>query len=299
MQYVGWVERSETHRSSAKRWVSLMLNPFYDLLRRRNVGGTMTGYLPGDPRYGLSGEALANYYRTKAAQWAIYCWDKPGMAEAAARLAGGAEELRQEFRRARHRLRAFRVGRRPRHAGHVVLHAARRPRGGGQVRGRRADEQGRRLRARRHPPLVEQLRQARRRLSPARACSSSCAPDPRPARRSSSASTCTRTNPTSRRMAKASSSADRSARPTAPTTSAPRCCSNCPTARRRTRSGTTSRSPGTAGISAMRGSCGGCSGIEAQRDGGTHCSAVDLGDCKKGASRESISRPLLSIKDWR
>ena len=41
-----------------------------------------TGYLPGDPRFGLSGEALANYYRTKAAQWAIYCWDKPGAAEA-------------------------------------------------------------------------------------------------------------------------------------------------------------------------------------------------------------------------
>ena len=41
-----------------------------------------TGYLPGDPRYGLSGEALRNYYRTKAAQWAIYCWDKPWTAEA-------------------------------------------------------------------------------------------------------------------------------------------------------------------------------------------------------------------------
>ena len=38
------------------------------------------GYLPGDPRYGLQGEALKDYYRTKAAQWAIYCWDKPGMA---------------------------------------------------------------------------------------------------------------------------------------------------------------------------------------------------------------------------
>ena len=38
----------------------------------------MSGYLPGDPRYGLSGEALRNYYRTKPAQWAIYCWDKPG-----------------------------------------------------------------------------------------------------------------------------------------------------------------------------------------------------------------------------
>src|SRR5499433_4014394 len=49
----------------------------------RDVGdemsqGNMTGYLPGDPRYGLSGEALRNYYRTKPAQWAIYCWDKPG-----------------------------------------------------------------------------------------------------------------------------------------------------------------------------------------------------------------------------
>jgi uncharacterized protein YciI len=41
-----------------------------------------TGYLPGDPRYGLSGEPLKQYYRTKAAQWAIYCWDKPGAAEA-------------------------------------------------------------------------------------------------------------------------------------------------------------------------------------------------------------------------
>jgi uncharacterized protein YciI len=40
-----------------------------------------TGYLPGDPRYGLSGEPLKAYYRTKAAQWAIYCWDKPGAGE--------------------------------------------------------------------------------------------------------------------------------------------------------------------------------------------------------------------------
>jgi hypothetical protein len=42
--------------------------------------GNPTGYLPGDPRYGLQGEALKDYYRTKPAQWAIYCWDKPGMA---------------------------------------------------------------------------------------------------------------------------------------------------------------------------------------------------------------------------
>jgi uncharacterized protein len=40
--------------------------------------GEAGGYLPGDPRYGLSGEALKDYYRTKPAQWAIYCWDKPG-----------------------------------------------------------------------------------------------------------------------------------------------------------------------------------------------------------------------------
>jgi uncharacterized protein len=34
-----------------------------------------TGYLPGDPRYGLQGETLKDYYRNKLAQWAIYCWD--------------------------------------------------------------------------------------------------------------------------------------------------------------------------------------------------------------------------------
>jgi uncharacterized protein YciI len=38
-------------------------------------------YLPGDPRYGLSGEALKDYYRNKPAQWAIYCWDKREMPE--------------------------------------------------------------------------------------------------------------------------------------------------------------------------------------------------------------------------
>jgi uncharacterized protein YciI len=42
------------------------------------ANGEAGGYLPGDPRYGLSGEALKDYYRTKPAQWAIYCWDKPG-----------------------------------------------------------------------------------------------------------------------------------------------------------------------------------------------------------------------------
>src|ERR1700739_4437791 len=39
------------------------------------------GYLPGDPRYGFCGGTLKNYYRTRPAQWAIYCWDKPAMAD--------------------------------------------------------------------------------------------------------------------------------------------------------------------------------------------------------------------------
>jgi uncharacterized protein YciI len=43
--------------------------------------GNPSGYLPGDPRYGLQGDALKDYYRTKPAQWAIYCWDRPGTAE--------------------------------------------------------------------------------------------------------------------------------------------------------------------------------------------------------------------------
>jgi len=38
------------------------------------------GYLPGDPRYGLQGEALKDYYRNKPAQWAIYAWDNEGTA---------------------------------------------------------------------------------------------------------------------------------------------------------------------------------------------------------------------------
>jgi uncharacterized protein YciI len=48
--------------------------------------GEVGGYLAGDPRYGLSGEALKAYYRTKPAQWAIYCWDKPGMGDARRKL---------------------------------------------------------------------------------------------------------------------------------------------------------------------------------------------------------------------
>ena len=218
----------------------------------------MTGYLPGDPRYGLSGEALHNYYRTKQAQWAIYCWDKPGTTETRRAPGSGSEPLRQEFRRARHRLRPFRLRRRPRHARHVVLHAARRPRGGGRIRRGRAHEQGRRLPARRNSPLVEQLPEARGRLSPqGHAAVPVHGTQDRHARVLPRTPARARVH-TSRRTATASSSADRSARPTAPTTSAPRCCSSCRTGRRRTSSGTRSRLPGTADISGTRGLCDGC-----------------------------------------
>lgn len=42
--------------------------------------GQAGGYLPGDPRYGLSGESLRQYYREKPAQWVIFGWDKAGQA---------------------------------------------------------------------------------------------------------------------------------------------------------------------------------------------------------------------------
>ena len=35
-------------------------------------------FLPGDPRFGLAGEALKNYYRQKPAQWVITAWYRPG-----------------------------------------------------------------------------------------------------------------------------------------------------------------------------------------------------------------------------
>jgi uncharacterized protein YciI len=55
------------------------------------MSDSQAGYLPGDPRYGLQGEALANYYRQKPAQWAIYCWDKKGT-DAARRAALKAQQ---------------------------------------------------------------------------------------------------------------------------------------------------------------------------------------------------------------
>ena len=38
------------------------------------------GYLPGDPRYGLSGDELRRYYSEKPAQWVIFAWDRAGKA---------------------------------------------------------------------------------------------------------------------------------------------------------------------------------------------------------------------------
>src|SRR5688572_7400695 len=42
------------------------------------------GYLPGDPRYGLSGDKLRQYYSEKPAQWVIFGWDGTGRADARA-----------------------------------------------------------------------------------------------------------------------------------------------------------------------------------------------------------------------
>src|SRR6266540_1557035 len=118
--------------------------------------GNMTGYLPGDPRYGLSGEALRNYYRTKPAQWAIYCWDKPGTEATRRALLQNQKSYVKHF------------GERVIGYGHFVSD-------NGRAR-----------------PTIA-----------ARACSSSCARDPSPARLSSSASTSTRTSHTSPRTATA------------------------------------------------------------------------------------------------
>jgi uncharacterized protein len=55
------------------------------------------GYLPGDPRHGLQGEALKDYYRTKPAQWAIYCWDEPGTADRRRALAQEQKDYVEGF----------------------------------------------------------------------------------------------------------------------------------------------------------------------------------------------------------
>ena len=48
------------------------------------------GYLPGDPRYGLSGDPLRRYYSEKPAQWVIFAWD--GIGQASARAANIAAQ---------------------------------------------------------------------------------------------------------------------------------------------------------------------------------------------------------------
>jgi uncharacterized protein len=39
------------------------------------------GYLPGDPRFGLSGDTLREYYSRKPPQWVIFAWDRAGQGE--------------------------------------------------------------------------------------------------------------------------------------------------------------------------------------------------------------------------
>ena len=221
----------------------------------------MTGYLPGDPRYGLSGEALRNYYRTKPAQWAIYCWDKPGTTETRRGLVQDQKSYVKNF------------GERVIGYGHFVSDDRRdtlgtsffmqlddRAAADAFVAGEPMSKAGlyQRVEIHRWSNSFQKRAADYRR----KGMQQFRARDPSPARPSSSASTCTRTSHISRRTATASSFADRSARPTAPTTSAPRCCSSCRTGRRRTSSGTRSRLQRTADIRGTRGSRGGCLGID-------------------------------------
>ena len=54
-----------------------------------------SGYLPGDPRYGLSGDTLRQYYSEKPAQWVIFAWDGVGKEGArAARIASQKDYAR-------------------------------------------------------------------------------------------------------------------------------------------------------------------------------------------------------------
>ena len=68
-----------------------------------------TGYLPGDPRFGLQGEALKDYYRTKPAQWAIYCWDIGERSDAVLRTAmlGKADARRAHLQEQKDYIKEF------------------------------------------------------------------------------------------------------------------------------------------------------------------------------------------------
>ncbi len=226
--------------------------------------GEAAGYLPGDPRYGLTGEALKDYYRLKPAQWAIYCWDKPGAAESRRALLPEQQRYVKSF------------GARVIGYGHFVSDDGRTTLGtsffmqlddrvaaGVFLAGEPLNKAGVYDRVEVHRWSNSFGKRAADYVR--KGSSSSCAPDRRPARRNSSARTCTPTNPISRRTARASSFEGRSARPTAPTISAPRSCSNCRTAPRRRSSGPTNRSPATAATRATRGLSAGCLGNSTRR----------------------------------
>lgn len=55
------------------------------------VPSEVGNYLPGDPRYGLSGDKLRRYYSEKPAQWVIFAWD--GRSQAGARAANIAAQI--------------------------------------------------------------------------------------------------------------------------------------------------------------------------------------------------------------
>ena len=180
------------------------------------------GYLPGDPRHGLQGEALKDYYRNKPAQWAIYCWDKPGMA--AARRTRVAEQTSY----------VENFGERVIGYGHFVSDDGSDTLGTSffmQLDDRAvvdkfvADEPMNKAGVYRRLEIHRWSNSFQKRAADyaRKGLQQSCARDPRPARRSSSASICTRTNHTSPRMATASSSGDQSAQRMVRTISAQHC----------------------------------------------------------------------------
>src|SRR4051812_5186570 len=204
-----------------------------------------TGYLPGDPRYGLQGEALKDYYRTKAAQWAIYCWDKPRMQDTRRALLAEQKSYVKNF------------GERVIGYGHFVSDDGRDTLGTSffmQLDDRAAADAFVAKEPMNKAGLYDQVEinrwsnsfQKRAADYRRKGMQQFLCTGPKTAPTSSSASTCTLTSHTSRRMATASSSAARSARPTARTTSARRCCWSSRTAPRRTSSGTRSRLRSTA-----------------------------------------------------
>ena len=228
--------------------------------------GNPTGYLPGDPRYGLQGEALKDYYRTKPAQWAIYCWDKPGTAETRRALLAEQKSYVKHF------------GERVIGYGHFLSDDGRDPLGTSffmQLDDRTAADEfiadeplnkaGVYQRVEIHRwsnSFGKRAADYRRKGLQQFLCTGPKTGTPEFFRQHLHAHESYFGS-----YGDSLFSAVRSAPPTAPTISAPRCCSNCRTARRRTRSGTMSRSPGMAGISAMRGLSAGCLGIDGSPHG--------------------------------